>query len=38
MVDDFFHNRLDQMSDLRNPLAVIANRIDLYWYFRTKRI
>ncbi len=24
---DFFRNRLDQMIDLRHPLAVLANRI-----------
>ncbi len=24
---DFFHNRLDQMIDLRRPLAVLANRM-----------
>ena len=27
MVDDFFRNRLDQMIDLRHPLAVLANRM-----------
>ena len=27
MTDDFFRNRLDQMIDLRHPLAVIANRM-----------
>nr|WP_315236441.1 hypothetical protein [uncultured Limnohabitans sp.] len=27
MTDDFFHNRLDQMTDLRHPLAVLANRM-----------
>jgi hypothetical protein len=27
MVDDFFHNRLDQIIDSRHPLAVLANRI-----------
>lgn len=27
MTDDFFRNRLDQMIDLRHPLAVLANRI-----------
>jgi hypothetical protein len=26
MTDDFFRNRLDQMIDLRHPLAVLANR------------
>ena len=25
MTDDFFRNRLDQMIDLRHPLAVLAN-------------
>jgi hypothetical protein len=25
MTDDFFRNRLDQMIDLRQPLAVLAN-------------
>ena len=25
--DDFFRNRLDQMIDLRHPLAVLANRM-----------
>jgi IS5 family transposase len=24
---DFFRNRLDQMIDLRHPLAVLANRM-----------
>jgi len=27
MTDDFFRNRLDQMIDLRHPLAVLANRM-----------
>ena len=27
MIDDFFRNRLDQMIDLRHPLAVLANRM-----------
>jgi hypothetical protein len=27
MTDDFFCNRLDQMIDLRHPLAVLANRM-----------
>jgi IS5 family transposase len=27
MTDDFFSNRLDQMIDLRHPLAVLANRM-----------
>jgi hypothetical protein len=27
MTDVFFRNRLDQMIDLRHPLAVLANRI-----------
>lgn len=27
MTDDFFRNRLDQMIDLRHPLAVLANRL-----------
>jgi hypothetical protein len=27
MVDDFFHNRLDQIIDSRHPLAVLDNRI-----------
>ena len=27
MTDDFFRNRLDQMIDLRYPLAVLANRM-----------
>ena len=27
MGDDFFRNRLDQMIDLRHPLAVLANRM-----------
>jgi transposase, IS5 family len=27
MVDDFFRNRLDQMIDLRHPLAILANRM-----------
>ena len=27
MTDDFFRNRLDQMFDLRNPLAVLAQRM-----------
>jgi len=26
-IDDFFHARLDQMIDLRHPLAVLANRL-----------
>ena len=25
--DDFFRARLDQMIDLRHPLAVLANRL-----------
>ena len=25
--DDFFRNRLDQMIDLRHPLALLANRM-----------
>jgi len=25
--DDFFHSRLDQMIDLRHPLAVLAQRM-----------
>jgi IS5 family transposase len=29
MTDDFFRNRLDQMIDLRHPLAVLANRMPL---------
>ena len=27
MTDDFFRNRLDQLIDLRHPLAVLANRM-----------
>ena len=27
MTDDFFRNRLDQMIDLRHPLAILANRM-----------
>jgi hypothetical protein len=27
MAGDFFRNRLDQMIDLRHPLAVLANRM-----------
>ena len=27
MTADFFRNRLDQMIDLRHPLAVLANRM-----------
>ena len=27
MTDDFFRNPLDQMIDLRHPLAVLANRM-----------
>jgi IS5 family transposase len=27
MTEDFFRNRLDQLIDLRHPLAVLANRI-----------
>ena len=27
MTDDFFRNSLDQMIDLRHPLAVFANRM-----------
>lgn len=27
MTEDFFRNRLDQMIDLRHPLAVLANRM-----------
>lgn len=27
MTDDFFRNRLDQMIDLRHPLAVLASRM-----------
>jgi IS5 family transposase len=27
MTDDFFRNRLNQMIDLRHPLAVLANRM-----------
>ncbi len=27
MTDDFFRNRLDQMIDLRHPLAVLAYRM-----------
>ena len=27
MTDDFFRNRLDQMIDLRHPLAVLATRM-----------
>lgn len=27
LTDDFFRNRLDQMIDLRHPLAVLANRM-----------
>ena len=27
MTDDFFRNRLDQMIDLRHPLAVLARRM-----------
>jgi hypothetical protein len=27
MTDDFFRNRLDQMIDLRHPIAVLANRM-----------
>jgi IS5 family transposase len=27
MTDDFFYDRLDQMIDLRHPLAVLANRM-----------
>jgi transposase, IS5 family len=26
-VDDFFRSRLDQMIDLRHPLAVLAHRM-----------
>ncbi len=26
-IADFFRNRLDQMIDLRHPLAVLSNRI-----------
>ena len=29
MTDDFFRNRLDQMIDLRHPLAVLFNRMPL---------
>jgi len=27
MTEDFFRNRLDQLIDLRHPLAVLANRM-----------
>jgi hypothetical protein len=27
MTDDFFRNRLDQMINLRHPLAVLASRM-----------
>ena len=27
MTDDFFRSRLDQLIDLRHPLAVLANRM-----------
>lgn len=27
MTEDFFRNRLDQMIDLRHPLAVLASRM-----------
>ena len=27
MTEDFFRNRLDQLIDLRRPLAVLANRM-----------
>jgi IS5 family transposase len=36
MTDDFFCNRLDQLSDLRHPLAVLANRMPWQPEFRTR--
>ena len=27
MIEDFFRNRLNQLIDLRHPLAVLANRM-----------